>query len=203
MPARNEILSALRRQLPQVSDAPRPTLNATTYPDAVSHFSKVLEAVGGRAIRVASLREIEQHLQQLPAYASAQKRCSGIPDVGNPNVNHEQITDPHALNDVDFSLLPGELAVAENGAVWVATNSLNVRTLLFLSQHVALVVPTARVLSNMHEAYESISVGATRFGTFISGPSKTADIEQSLVIGAHGSRSMTLFLVDAMPASME
>jgi L-lactate dehydrogenase complex protein LldG len=40
------------------------------------------------------------------------------------------------------------------------------------------------------------SAGSYGFATFIAGPSKTADIEQSLVLGAHGPRSLIVFLID-------
>ncbi|MEZ6068541.1 MAG: LUD domain-containing protein [Planctomycetaceae bacterium] len=78
----------------------------------------------------------------------------------------------------------------------MATDDLIVRTLYFISQHIAIVVPAAAIVSNMHQAYDRVDVTRHRFGTFLSGPSKTADIEQSLVIGAHGARSLTCFLVD-------
>jgi len=48
----------------------------------------------------------------------------------------------------------------------------------------------------MHHAYDRIGDADYGFGLFLAGPSKTADIEQSLVLGAHGSRSMTVFLVE-------
>jgi L-lactate dehydrogenase complex protein LldG len=47
----------------------------------------------------------------------------------------------------------------------------------------------------MHQAYDALTFGRAEFGTFIAGPSKTADIEQSLVIGAHGPRSLTVFCI--------
>lgn len=47
----------------------------------------------------------------------------------------------------------------------------------------------------MHEAYKRIDTGEYGYGVFISGPSKTADIEQALVMGAHGARSVTVILV--------
>ena len=47
----------------------------------------------------------------------------------------------------------------------------------------------------MHHAYDRIAQAEYPFGLFLAGPSKTADIEQSLVLGAHGSRSMTVFLL--------
>ena len=104
--------------------------------------------------------------------------------------------DPHALEDVDFFIAPGEFAVAENAAVWVTDQSLRHRVLYFLSQHMALVVPASQLIHNMHEAYRRLSFDRPQFGLFISGPSKTADIEQSLVIGAHGPRSLTVFLME-------
>ena len=48
----------------------------------------------------------------------------------------------------------------------------------------------------MHQAYDSIDVAKEGFGAFIAGPSKTADIEQSLVIGAHGARSATIYVIE-------
>ena len=96
----------------------------------------------------------------------------------------------------DFFLASGEFAVAENGAVWVTDAGLTQRVLYFVVQHLALVVPARQVLHNMHEAYDRLAFDQPGFGLFLSGPSKTADIEQSLVIGAHGPRSLTVFLVD-------
>ena len=58
-----------------------------------------------------------------------------------------------------------------------------------------LVVRAEDVIHNMHQAYERLEFREAGFGTFIAGPSKTADVEQSLVIGAHGPRSQTVFVV--------
>ena len=142
-----------------------------------------------RAAAHAELHQIEQ-------YAKATKRCSLVTGVGETNFNLASITDPHELHDVDFAVMPGQLAVAENGAVWVNDDEVPHRVLYFLSQHLALVVPAANIVHNLHEAYPRLPVGASPFGTFISGPSKTADIEQALVIGAHGARTLTVFLVE-------
>jgi L-lactate dehydrogenase complex protein LldG len=90
--------------------------------------------------------------------------------------------------------------VAENGAVWVPGAQVLHRVLFFIVQHLALIVPADRVLHNLHEAYGHLRFDRPEFGLFISGPSKTADIEQSLVIGAHGARSLTVFLLDSPPS---
>ncbi len=195
MSARDDILAKVRDHTVPEVHLPSLSQEWTTYADLLTRFSELLELVGGRCFSVSTLPEAHDLLLQLEVYQQAQQRCSYVEGVGETNIDLEQITDPHDLQNVDFSVLPGELAVAENGSVWVALEQVLPRTLCFLSQHVALVVPADSLVHNLHEAYDRITVGSGRFAAFVSGPSKTADIEQSLVIGAHGARTLTVFLV--------
>jgi L-lactate dehydrogenase complex protein LldG len=103
---------------------------------------------------------------------------------------------PHELMGIDVAILGGEFGVAENGAVWVPGENLGRQRAVFvICEHLVLVLPAGQIVHTMQHAYERIRFERPGFGLFIAGPSKTADIEQSLVIGAHGPRSCTLFLV--------
>ena len=195
MSSRDEILSAVRRHLPESVALPELTGPWIQYSDPIAQFSSVLEMIGGRCVRVPNLESINAELDALPVYASAKQVISTIPGVGAATVNLDSVDDPHALEDVDFAILPGEFGVAENAAVWVTDQAIKHRVIYFLCQHLSLVISAKEMLHNMHQAYERLSVGNSPFGGFIAGPSKTADIEQSLVIGAHGPRSMTVFVV--------
>lgn len=86
--------------------------------------------------------------------------------------------------------------MAENGAVWLKNSDNRHRSLYFIAQNIVIVVQKEDILNNMHEAYERISFEQAGYGVFVSGPSKTADIEQSLVIGAHGPKSGYIIFVD-------
>ncbi len=206
MSSRNEILKAVRRHLVEAVDLPDLEQAWIEYPDPAAQFAEVLASVGGRCVRAANREQANLELAGVAAYAEAKKIVSQVAGVGSGNVDLEAIADPHDLEDVDFAVLPGEFAVAENAAIWVTDAGLKHRVAYFLSQHLALVVPANQVLHNMHQAYARLlepSPGEgsppfthAGFGTFISGPSKTADIEQSLVIGAHGARSLTVILLE-------
>jgi L-lactate dehydrogenase complex protein LldG len=195
MSSRDEILLAIRKHLPEAM--PLPDLDGPwiQYPDPIAQFASVLEMIGGRCVRVPNMAAITAELETLPVYVSAKQVVSTIPGVGTPTVDLNAVADPHALEDIDFAILPGQFGVAENAAVWVSDEAIKHRVIYFLCQHLSLVIPAQDFVHNMHEAYARLNVGSSPFGGFIAGPSKTADIEQSLVIGAHGPRSMTVFVV--------
>jgi L-lactate dehydrogenase complex protein LldG len=98
------------------------------------------------------------------------------------------------LDTLDMVVIRGQLGVAENGAVWIDEEDMQVRNLPFAASHLVLVLDKAKILADMHEAYGLVDLERTGFGVFIAGPSKTADIEQSLVIGAHGPVETTILL---------
>ncbi|MEJ0056136.1 MAG: LUD domain-containing protein [Bacteroidota bacterium] len=102
-----------------------------------------------------------------------------------------------SLEKVEVAIIQGELGVAENGAIWVPETAMGHRALPYICQHLVIVLPISKIVPTMHQAYAEINIAANGFGAFIAGPSKTADIEQSLVIGAHGARSLNVFLLDA------
>jgi L-lactate dehydrogenase complex protein LldG len=103
---------------------------------------------------------------------------------------------PHSFADTDVFVCEGVIGVAENGAVWLPLSRLRHRSALFLAINVIVVLDRSRVVHDLHAAYDAVDVAAEGFGVFVAGPSKTADIEQSLVIGAHGAKSLTVLLVE-------
>jgi L-lactate dehydrogenase complex protein LldG len=105
--------------------------------------------------------------------------------------------DVHGLAALEVLICDSALGVAENGAVWIASSSDRLRAALFLAARVVFVVGEENLVDDLHVAYTRIDVRAHPFGTFVAGPSKTADIEQSLVIGAHGPKALSLVVVRA------
>src|SRR5262245_39684614 len=115
--AKESILNAIRRNRPAGCTAPQLQASWTTHPDRRQQFIDVLTAVGGEAIDVADITELNAHLNQLPSYTSAKKIASLVAGAGTPNVDLVKLRSPHDLADLDIAILPGRFAVAENAAV--------------------------------------------------------------------------------------
>jgi L-lactate dehydrogenase complex protein LldG len=192
MSSKADILSAIRRQHVPPSEPPGLEQPWITYADPFAQFQSAVESVGGRCLEVASAEAANQILAATPPYAEAKEVVSLVPGIGRANVDLDAVGDPHQLETIDFAVIRGQFAVAENGAIWVTDEGVKQRAIFFICQHLAIVLPREQILSNMHDAYRRLSFAQPGFGVFISGPSKTADIEQSLVIGAHGPRSLTV-----------
>ncbi|MCF8272580.1 MAG: LUD domain-containing protein [Flavobacteriaceae bacterium] len=113
---------------------------------------------------------------------------------GFNSVTLESMKNPHELEDLDILILESNLGVAENGAIWLPDSQIKIRVLPFITKHLVLVLNKENIVPFLHQAYQKLASEKTDFGVFISGPSKTADIEQSLVIGAHGALSLSVFI---------
>ena len=196
MAARDEILAALRRNAQP--GAPRPVIDGVgaKFPDLPARLAEAVAAVGGTLVRVADLSAADAALCALPIHRDARRIASLVPGVGAATFDPATVKDAHDLEGLDLSVLPGSFAVAENGAVWIEGSRLPHHALVVIPEHVALVVAAADIVPDLHAAYARLDLaGRPRWGLFMAGPSKTADIEQSLVIGAHGARSLVVLLV--------
>lgn len=195
MQSKNAILTKLKRQiltgvaLPEVVEG-----DWLKFDDPVAKFAEMVRFAGGACVDLAGPAELLAKLADFDEWGTAQRIFSAVPPVSG-NVDLAQVPDAHELENLDFVVYPGEFAVAENGAIWLTDRDLKHRVVFFITQFLVLVVRKDSIVHNMHEAYSKAKVPRPGFGLFLSGPSKTADIEQSLVIGAHGCRELQVYLV--------
>jgi L-lactate dehydrogenase complex protein LldG len=164
-------------------------------------FGKALESVGGKAIGSFTKDNLESsiHSQGVKKDLS---NCLCLTDLIFTGMREDYLgLNIRRLAEIDYAIVDAEIGVAQNGAVWIREPKLAHRSALFIVQHLIVLLDESKIVENMHEAYKILDTEnefANRsFGCFISGPSKTADIEQSLVIGAHGTRSHTVYLYNS------
>jgi len=189
---KEDILKRLKQSAVKEIPLPEYGENWIHYEDKAQQFASMMEVVGGQAQCVRA-EELAEKIKEQELIKESRKVISLVPGSA---VLDEILSRPHDYEDVDLAIAEAQWGVAENGAVWVDCQSLPFRSILFLSQHLILVLKKNALVHHMAEAYDKLKFEKQGFGLFISGPSKTADIEQALVIGAHGPRSLIVFLVE-------
>jgi L-lactate dehydrogenase complex protein LldG len=192
MSSKKDILYSLRRNISERYDMPEiDLLEGITYPDPLEKFIEVSKAVGGDALVLKPEEDINEFIKN--HYPEAKSIASNLPDIQVATFNPDEVEDPHSLNGTDLAIVQGEIGVAENGCVWIPQNVKH-KGIYFIAEYLVIVLDRTKVVNNMHEAYRQIQFSDKGFGVFISGPSKTADIEQALVVGAHGAKGVTVIL---------
>jgi L-lactate dehydrogenase complex protein LldG len=192
--SRETILARVRQNKPDPTVLPDVDFLENNAGGSLAKLSAMLDTIGGKLFEVNNWAEIISTIRtQHPGDGTI---YSPIPDIQHltGQINKEEL-DGHNLAGVEFGIIKAHFAVAENGAVWVTDGQLGNRALPFICQHLAAVIGEDDIVPTMHEAYVRSAGDQYQYGAFIAGASKTADIEQSLVLGAHGPRSMMVFVL--------
>lgn len=192
--SREAILAKVRRNKPGATAMPDIDFLEKNVNGSLAKLSAMLDTIGGKLFQVNDWTEIVSTIRaQHPGDGTI---YSPIPEVQHitGQINQDEF-DGHNLANVEVGIVKAHFAVTENGAVWVTDDQLGNRALPFICQHLAAVINEDEILPTMHEAYMRSAGHQYQYGAFIAGASKTADIEQSLVLGAHGPRSMMVFVL--------
>ncbi|WP_028908170.1 lactate utilization protein C [Xylanibacter ruminicola] len=195
MSNKDDILKRYRANVREKYDMPDLSdIKATTYPNPLVQFVKMTEMVGGQVIEVDSGRDINVLIKEL--FPDAKEIASNLPEITIATRNPDTVGRARDLNGTDVGIIRGMFGVAENACIWIP-QTMKEKAVCFISENLIILLPKSQIVNNMHEAYKRIEFDNEYdgYGTFISGPSKTADIAQVLVMGAQAARSATVLLL--------
>ena len=203
MSSKEDILKKYRANVREQYDMPDLSdIRAITYPDPLLQFTTMSKNVGAQVVEVEEGRDINALIREL--YPEAKEIASNLPEITIATRNPDNVGRARDLNGTDVGVVRGMFGVAENGCVWIP-QQMKEKAVCFISENLVILLPKSQIVNNMHEAYRRLSERDPKsgldlfdrygYGTFISGPSKTADIAQVLVMGAQAARTATILLL--------
>ena len=195
MASKEDILKKYRSNIREQFDMPDLSdIQAVTYPNPLLQFMNMTKSVGGNAIEVEAGRDVNELIREL--FPDAKEIASNLPEITIATRNPDDVGRARDLNGTDVGIIRGKFGVAENACIWIP-QTMKEKAVCFISENLIILLPKSQIVNNMHEAYKSIEFDKEYdgYGTFISGPSKTADIAQVLVMGAQAARSATILLL--------
>lgn len=198
MSSKEAILARLRKNTRETYEKPDlSNLVPITFDDPVAEFiTKTTTTAGAKLIEAHEGDDLNALIRQ--TYPEAKLIASNLPDV-QAGLNPDTVENAQELMKTDVGVIEGCIGVAENACIWIP-QQMKEKAVCFASEQLVILLRRENIVSNMHEAYERINASTAyfqkyKFGTFISGPSKTADIESALVYGAQAARGVTVVLL--------
>lgn len=164
------------------------------YPDIYAQFVEMVGVQGGKVAVAKKTDDLNQIIRNL--YPEAKVFASNLSYITIADKNPDTVTEANELNGTDVGIIAGSFGVAENACIWIP-QTMKEKAICFISEYLVIVLDKQNIVNNMHEAYKMVHFNDEyNFGTFISGPSKTADIEQALVMGAQAARGVTVLILE-------
>lgn len=190
---KEELFKKLRANTREQYDMPDMNINGIKYADTYKQFVEMTQTVGGSVVEAKKTDDLNAIIRRL--YPEAKVFASNLPYITIAQRNPDTVAEAKDLDGTDVGIIEGKIGVAENGCIWIP-QTMKEKAVCFISEYLVILIDRQNIVNNMHEAYKRIEFDPNfNFGTFISGPSKTADIEQALVMGAQAARGVTVIVL--------
>ncbi|MBI3229281.1 MAG: lactate utilization protein [Burkholderiales bacterium] len=207
-------IAAARAYLQQHAAGPQPALGGAAQAAAdgeraalIAYFCQQALKMGDTLAQVPTLdavpAEVARYLQEnalpptmqiWPQFASLAWQAAGVEISLAPAPRSQRM-------DYAQSLTGAFCAVAETGSLLLTSSvATPVSSAILPETHIAI-VQESRIVAYMEQAFtllqaeQAEQAGLPRTATFISGPSRTGDIEQTIVLGAHGPYRVHVILI--------
>jgi L-lactate dehydrogenase complex protein LldG len=188
-------------------------VSQSTYDNLYTRFHERLSAAGGESRRVADAAQAASYISSHPALAQGEvvippdfaqhprwgEVLSLLRDKG---IRLREAGTPSSVADAPVGLSSAELAIAETGSVLLAENLLEARVVSMLTLTHFVLVGTMSLVPMLDDAGKVLQqltkVGSDQrhYISFVTGPSRTADIERTLTIGVQGPKVLCVLVVD-------
>ena len=189
---KEDLLAKIRANIHTTYDMPSfDDMKGVQYADPLKQFVEMSKTVGGKVVELEKGQDINEVIKN--CYPDAKVIASNLPEVTIANRNPDTVAEANDLNGTDVGVVRGVFGVAENGCIWIP-QTMKEKAMCYISEYLVIILDRKQIVNNMHEAYQRVEFNSYGYGCFISGPSKTADIAQALVMGAQAARGVTVVL---------
>lgn len=201
--AREEILGKLRQAKHQVPD--EPVSNEPVFPPVAlpleNAFKNQLESISGKVYLLNDEKELFDTLKQsISEFDPATVFCNEahlFPMLKDAGIGFQQYEGPQ--NPVEIGITGCEFLIARSGTVMVSSAQGGGRQLSVYPPVHIVIARKNQLVESLEEAYagvlEKYKDNLPSQIALITGPSRTADIEKTLVLGAHGPKEIRVFLL--------
>lgn len=187
-------------------------MSSATYTDLFTRFQERLSAAGGESHQTISLADAADIIATHPALIAGEivvppdfgthpQWGTILPLLSGKGIAIREAGSPASVADAPVGLSGAELAIAETGSVLLAENSLAARVVSMLTLTHFVLVSEDRLVSMLDDAAGMLQqmakagAGQRHYISFVTGPSRTADIERTLTIGVQGPKALCVIVV--------
>ncbi len=207
----NPVIENIRRSLGRTAQAPlspRPAISASRLPESSTHETelllneiKKLSGVGQSVTASdidATLKAlvVEQKIRKATVWETPRLRALGITEILNA-LGVELISpnaDKHAMASCDLGITEADYLLPETGTLVLTASAEKPRAVSLLPRiHLAVVRPEM-LRADMHQVFAESK--ECHYLVFITGPSRTADIELTVTLGVHGPKNLFVWMVE-------